>query len=95
MLKNILIALTAICCGVILWNQTSMQRDIQYIDNDLHAIDSTVSTNITDMMGNYQIQVIQDSMIVWDGTRYVGTLPMVYDEDPVSTLLMEDIEGSL
>lgn len=40
---------------------------------------------------DYQIEFVEDSMIIWDGRRYVGTLPM-WDNSPLDSLLQKDNE---
>ena len=40
---------------------------------------------------DYQIEIVEDSMIIWDGRRYVGTLP-IWDNSPLDSLLQKDNE---
>lgn len=38
---------------------------------------------------DYQLEFIEDSILVWDGRRYVGTIPM-WDNSPLDSLLRKD-----
>jgi hypothetical protein len=40
---------------------------------------------------DYQLDLIEDSILVWDGNRYVGTIPM-WDNSPLDSLLLKDNE---
>ena len=40
---------------------------------------------------DYQIEFVEDSMLIFDGNRYVGTIPM-WDNSPLDSLLKKDNE---
>lgn len=41
--------------------------------------------------GDYQLELIEDSILVWHGERYVGTLPL-WDKSPLDLLITKDNE---
>ena len=40
---------------------------------------------------DYQIELIEDSMLIFNGHRFVGTIPM-WDNSPLDSLLVKDNE---
>lgn len=38
---------------------------------------------------DYQIDIVEDSLLIWDGNRYVGTIP-AFDSSSLSKLMMYD-----
>lgn len=46
--------------------------------------------NYAMLMRDYQILILGDTLVIYDGKRRVGVIPFKYDNDALSTLIMED-----
>ena len=61
------------------------------VNNRINELETLLrKTTDRTVLGDYQLQVEQDSIVVWDADRIVGVLPFKYDEEPLSTMIMDD-----
>lgn len=66
-----------------------IERDVKKINTRMDSLNTALQYGV---YGEYQLTVDQDSIYLWDRERYVGGCKLSYDEDPISTIIMEDNE---
>ena len=84
-IKNVLVFALLLCCIAI--TQKILLAGIPQSPtmNSYHKAYQIVPAR------TYQIDLAEDSAIIWDGHRYVGTIPL-WDDSPLDSLMIRDNE---
>jgi hypothetical protein len=69
---------------------TGMENRVSSLQDTIKATKRAVETNMSTIMGAYQLTIDSNICYMWDGTRLVGKFKLDYDKDPISTMILED-----
>lgn len=83
----LILGVSSIISVGVLSTSIKLQSDIRDNVSDITRLDSLTYRN---RVRDYQLDVSQDSIRVYDGNRLVGTMALQYDADPLGTMIIED-----